>query len=135
MGCAVSKSGDKEIEYNVEEQDLISLPFASIPKNVSKITCANNKIKELPAELSTLRTLKEIDASTNALTTIPADFSTSESIEVHALSSGLCRVVILHSSLAPSSLSHAHQRAFADRRSCCCSPTRSRSCRPHSLRT
>ena len=110
MGCAVSKSVNKEIEYNVEEQDLTSLPFASIPKNVSKITCANNKIRELPAELSTLSTLKEVDASTNALTTIPEAFSTSGSIEVRALSSGRCRVVILHSSLAPS-LSHAQRDA------------------------
>ncbi len=82
MGCGGSKPADDEVEFNVEEQELTSLP--SIPPKTTKLNCASNKLTALPPDLGSMTALKEIDASTNTLTTIPAELAGCEALEVRA---------------------------------------------------
>jgi len=63
------------------------LPVAELPTKLGHLTCAECKLKELPADIGTLELLTKLDANSNELTSLPATIegcAALETLEVYS---------------------------------------------------
>ena len=63
------------------------LPVAELPTKLGHLTCAECKLKEIPADIGTLELLTKLDANSNELTSLPATIegcAALETLEVYS---------------------------------------------------
>jgi len=88
---AVAEGGGDSAEFTADLTGLDlateGLPVAELPTKLGQLTCAECKLKELPADIGSLELLTKLDANSNELISLPATIegcAALETLEVYS---------------------------------------------------